>query len=246
MACAAITVAFAVAGLIAVETDELDILVGLAFLQHIGTGADEFGHWLRLLFSGQDDRRRIVEGEQRGQRRIGLLEGDRHRPCVRRGDIFDEAGCLLAARGDLHPAAKRGDDIFGRHVAAVMELDALPQLDRVGSTISTDLGQAFRQKRRHLPALVEGIECFENMLRDDADEIGGRRHGIKCRRLADRGDIDDAALFLSHHHTRRKQQSGGGKKCKFTSHDQAPSSYMFHYYVICIFITEYLDKSPCQ
>ncbi|MND38959.1 hypothetical protein D3C80_296690 [compost metagenome] len=209
-------------------------MVRLALLQHIGAGADKFGHRFGLLFRRQDDGRRIVESEQRSQRRIGLLEGDRHRRSVRGGNSVNETSRLFAARGNLHPAAKRGDDIFRGHVAAVMKLDALPELDRVGFAIRADLGQALGQKRRRLPALVEGVERLENMLRDDADQIGRRGHGVECRRLADRGDIDDAALLRGHHHTRRQQQRGGGEKCNLTSHGQAPSSlFQFDVPLLC-------------
>lgn len=222
MAGAAITVAVAFAGLIAVEADELDILVGLALLQHIGTGTDEFLHRLVLLFGRDDDRRRIVEGKQRGQRRIGLLQRDRDGRRIDRGDLVDEAGHLLAARGNLHPAAKRGDDIFRGHVGIVVELDAGPELDRIGFAVGADLRQAFGQKRRDVPALVKGVERFENVLRDDADEIGRRRHRIERRRLTDRRNVDDAALFLGKERRRQGDERSAEKECDQCFHVRAP------------------------
>ncbi len=75
----AITVTFAVTRLVTVETHELNILICLAFLEHIRAGTDKFVHRLSQLFRGYDDRGRIVEGKQRGQWRIRLFERYRHR-----------------------------------------------------------------------------------------------------------------------------------------------------------------------
>ncbi|MNT61153.1 hypothetical protein D3C72_1987740 [compost metagenome] len=77
-----------------------------------------------------------------------------------------------------------------------MELDAGAQLDRVGLAVVADFGKGRGQKRRRLPILVEGIERLEHVLRDDADQIGRGGHRVECRRFADRGDVDDATLFL--------------------------------------------------
>ena len=83
---------------IILELNELDILICLAILQHIRTCADKIGHIIRLLVSGNDNGSGIIECQQRGQRRIGLLECDHNCGRITRFHIVHKHAGLLAAR----------------------------------------------------------------------------------------------------------------------------------------------------
>ena len=107
---------------------------------------------------------------------------------------LDLLGDGLAARRHLHPALQRGDHVVGRHLLAVVELDALAQRDRVDQAVLRDRRHALGQHRRHVPVGVEGVQQLVDVLHDRADQIGGRRHRVERLRLADHREVGGAAL----------------------------------------------------
>ena len=106
------------------------------------------------------------------------------------GGLGQRAGDLVVARGgeggtgqqargavvDGEPAVHRGHDVLGAKLLAVVEGDALAQLDGVGQAVVGDLialGQ-------HGLGLVVAIEAKER-LDDVADDVHGhkRRRGVR-------------------------------------------------------------------
>ncbi len=61
---------------VAVEAHQLDILVRLALLEHVGTGADELGKRRGDRILGHDRREAVRQCQVRDQRRIGTVERD--------------------------------------------------------------------------------------------------------------------------------------------------------------------------
>ncbi len=94
-----------------------------------------------------------------------------------------------------------------------MELDAGTQFDRIGFSIRADFRQAFRQQWRRLPFLVERIERFEDMLRDDTHKIGSGYHRVERRWLANGRDIDDTTLVLSQRNAGTEDHGRSQKEC---------------------------------
>ena len=64
--------------------------------------------------AGMIDRRRIVEGQERRQRREGLLQGQAYGVVVDGLDRLDIAGDELAARGEIGPPLQGGDHVLRR------------------------------------------------------------------------------------------------------------------------------------
>ncbi len=77
-------------------------------LELVGAGADDLGQHRGNLALGHDHGGGVVHGQQRGQRRVGLLEGDADGVGVGGLDVGDDLGGHLAARGGLGPALERG------------------------------------------------------------------------------------------------------------------------------------------
>ncbi|CAH1698622.1 hypothetical protein BOSEA1005_11675 [Hyphomicrobiales bacterium] len=125
----------------------------------------------------------------REQRRLDLVQHDLDRGRALGGDAGEALGQALAARRHVEPALQRGDDVLGIEVAAIMQLHALAQLDRVGLAVGRDGGQRGSQHRLGRPVGVEGEQRLVDMLHDRADEVGGRRHRVERLRLADHGEV---------------------------------------------------------
>lgn len=175
----------------AVEFLQADILVGNMLGQFIGAGADRgLDVLLPQDFLGIDRGGRVVERQQRQQRRIGRLERDHDRLRIGRADRFELLGHAFAARGDRDPALERIDHIGAVHGRPVMEGDAGPQLDRIGFAVGADLGQRLGQQRLDGPFAVEREQRLDDMLGHGSHHILRRNHRVHGLRLADDGDLD--------------------------------------------------------
>ncbi|CAM5201921.1 hypothetical protein BTHI11S_04724 [Bosea thiooxidans] len=174
---------------IAIVLDQHDELVGLALAELVGAGADEFGQRVGDRFLRHDRGEAGRQSEMRQQRRLDLAQHDldRCRPLGRQAD--NALGEPLAARRHLEPALQRGDDVLGIEIAAIVELDALAQLDRVGLAVGRDGRQRGSQHRLRRPVGVEGEQRLVDMVHDRTDEVGSRRHRIERLRLADHGEV---------------------------------------------------------
>ena len=77
-----------------------------------------------------------------------------------------------------------------------MERHAFAQRDGIDRAVFGNLGHVRRQQRHDGPVGVERIERFKHVLGDDADQIGGRCHGVEGWRLANGGHVDRATFGL--------------------------------------------------
>ncbi|KAG1085997.1 hypothetical protein G6F40_014049 [Rhizopus arrhizus] len=87
-----------------------------------------------------------------------------------------------------------------------MEREALAQRDRVDQAVRGNLRHLVGQQRGQVPLGVEGVERFEEMLRQDAHQVGGAGHRVQRGRLTDGGDGYRASLD-------RRGTEGGGRQC---------------------------------
>ena len=169
----------AVGGDIVLVAGEMDVLVLLPLHKLVGTGTHVLGH--AGIARGLDD----LGGED--TRILGVVAQDDQKVD---GGLGQRAGDLVVARGgeggagqqargavvDGEPAVHRGHDVLGAKLLAVVEGDALAQLDGVGQAIVGDLialGQ-------HGLGLVVAIEAKER-LDDIADDVHShkRRRGVR-------------------------------------------------------------------
>ena len=169
----------AVGGDIILVAGEMDVLVLLPLHQLVGTGTHVLGH--AGIARGLDD----LGGED--TRILGVVAQDDQKVDgglgQRAGDLVvardGEGGAGQQARGavvDGEPAVHRGHDVLGAKLLAVVEGDALAQLDGVGQAVVGDLialGQ-------HGLGLAVAIEAKER-LDDVADDVHGhkRRRGVR-------------------------------------------------------------------
>ena len=192
------------ASTVAVVLYQYDILIRLALTELVRAGADELHQRIGDGFLRHDAGVTGGEGEMRQQGRLHFREDDLDRGRPFGGDGRDAFGERLAARRHLHPALQRGNDILGIEIASVMQLDALAQLDRVGLAVRRHLRHLGGQHGLHGPLGVKSEERFVDVLHDQADEVGGRRHRIEGLRLRNHRQVGGARR-LRRCQTRREQ-----------------------------------------
>ena len=116
------------ASAVVLEPGELDVAVGLVLDEAVRAGADivldrsvagRLDHLLRM-----NGRARIGPAEPEEERAGGLLQVNDDGVGILGLDRLDVLPERLARRRDLPPAIERGDDVGGRHLLAVVELDA--------------------------------------------------------------------------------------------------------------------------
>jgi hypothetical protein len=125
-------------------------------------------------------------------------------------DLFRDG---LAARSHFHPAIERRDNVGGRHLLAVVELDAGAQRNRVDETVLRDVGQSLREHRHHVGVRVIRVEELVHVLHDRADEVGGRCHRVERLRLADHRKIRGAAFLRCGLRRRKRHDSENRDAC---------------------------------
>ena len=141
------------------------------------------------------DRRHVVGHGQRDEHDARLLlELHLDGVLVHRLEIDHLREERLAVDGALAPASERRDHVVRRHLLAVVEADALSELEGVDEPVLGD-GVALRQHGDRLVALVERVEALEDVVRQHLRD--GLRAPVRVERgrLAEVADAEHAALF---------------------------------------------------
>src|SRR5439155_8368086 len=115
---------------------------------------------------------------------------------VHRPEVADVGEEVLPVDRLLAPAEERGDHVVRGHLLAVVELDALAELEGVGEPVLRDRGEALGQRRYRLVVVVERVEALVDVVREGLGDAGGGPVGVQRRRLAQVADAEDAALLL--------------------------------------------------
>ncbi len=190
---------------IVVEAHQLDVAVRHVFGILVGACAGE----LRLVrlgigFLGRDDdgrRARRAERLEEGRRRLLHLQRD----FVVAGDV--DAGDRVeevAGRADLRVAIERRLDVGGGHLLAVVEFDALAQLEDVRETVIGDVEQ-FGEDRDRFDVLAEGVEHLVDVHVDVARGLRRGDHRVEARRIGTL-DVDEFSA------SRRRQGPLGDRR----------------------------------
>ena len=191
------------------------IVIGIALAAHEGAGLTGLEHerarahhvLLVPAWVGIELRLRVHEvewiGDRRDERSGGILELEHHRLVVGQGHALDHAELLLARARD---ALRREDDALeaGMHVVggerrAVMELDALADLEREGLAVVGRL--------RHLRAQVADELVLGGIIRIGPDQRAVERRNrvdqrkrrllvaVEARRLVGNDELEYSALL---------------------------------------------------
>ena len=147
-----------------------------------------------------DGRARIGPAEAEEQRAGGLLQVDDDGVGIRGLDRLDVLPERLARRRDLPPAIERGDDVGGRHLLAVVELDAAAERDGVAPSPVAH-GMALGEERDRAVGLVVRVERLVDVPGDLLGDHRGRRVQVERGRLPDHGHLQHAPrprLLLRH------------------------------------------------
>ncbi len=206
----AVPVGLFVARLVVVEAHHADVLVGLPLRQLVGARADVLGGLhggLELLgdLLGIDGAE--VVGHREGDQDDGrlLLEPQVDGVLVDDLDVGDLGEERLAVDRLLAPADERGRDVLGRHLLAVVELDALAELEGVDEPVLAH-GVAFREHRDGLLVLVQAVEPLVDVVGEGLGDAGGGPVSVQRRRLPEIANTQDAALDLG---SRVRHRSAG-------------------------------------
>ncbi|MGY4343901.1 hypothetical protein ACVWXM_000365 [Bradyrhizobium sp. GM7.3] len=177
--------------------------------QLIGPGPDRLrdigGSALRL-----DDRAARLPQQER-QVRLGIFQADHDRVGVGRIDLLEalEQALVLVGAGGDRVALERELHGCGVKRLAVVELDALAQLERIGLQIGR-CSPALRQQGRGGAVLVDlGQGLIDVVERDLGDRGGGGVGGIEPRRFQRHRHDDAVLLALSQHRQRSSGKCGG-------------------------------------
>src|SRR5207244_3369139 len=90
----------------------------------------------------------------------------------------------------------RGDDVVRGHLLAVVELDALAELEGVDEVVLADR-VALGQHRDRAVGGIERVEPFVNVIAEGFGDGRGRPVDVERRRLAEDSHPKRAALLLS-------------------------------------------------
>jgi hypothetical protein len=139
---------------------------------------------------------RVAPCHLEGKRPVGCGEGDDDGGIIHGLDAFDPGkkrflgvGAVLGPR-----AVEREDHVLGGHRAAVMEGDALAQVEGVGQPVLRDV-PAFGQPRDDGPIGREARQPLEDVGVDDLVDGGrGARGRVEIRRLQHHSDGDVGLL----------------------------------------------------
>ena len=195
----AVAVLLAGQRLVAVEPHHPDVLVGLPLrelersrahpLRDPLVGRELLGDLLRI------DRRHVVRHGERDEHDAGLLlELHLDGVLVHHLQVDHLRKERLAVDGALAPAHERRDHVVRGHLLAVVEADALSELEGVDEPVLGD-GVALGQHGDGLIALVERVEALEDMVRQHLGDGLGAPVRVERGWLAEVTDAQHAALF---------------------------------------------------
>ena len=154
---------------VAVVAFEFQPVVALKFNVLVATRTDHplaageivAGHAGRRFFGNDVDRGQVSQHQ-----RVGLFGGEADGVGVDDFLVDDGLGVdikLAWAADDGGRAVHGPSDVFGCHLAAVVKLDALAQLEFPGQVV--DQGPGFGQRGRDMTVGVHGDQCFEHVVR---------------------------------------------------------------------------------
>ena len=163
-----------------------------------GARPDELGHLGRrrvllgdLLRIDGGEVVGVGQGDQDDARL--LLEPQLDRVLSDRAHVLDRGPQRLGLGGIPAPALEGGDDVLAGELLAVVELDSLPELDRVHEAIGGSRRHPVGEVGDRLVGLVEGVQALVHVLSDDLDEVGRRPVRVERGRIPEHGHPDDAA-----------------------------------------------------
>src|SRR5206468_2065645 len=143
---------------------------------------------------GIDEGCAVDVGQDRQQAARGLLQPDLDAERPLRLDGLDILEDGLAGAGRRAPALERGDDVRRAQRLAVVELDAVAQVDDVAPA-AVEGFRALGEERHGLVLRVEREQPLVDVDDDLAGDHRRRRVRVERRRLADQRDAQDAACF---------------------------------------------------